>query len=118
VFLGVLDSAEMPAFFTSADVLVVASVSGVEAFGMVQVEAMLTGTPVVATNLPGVRDSVKRTGMGLLVPPRDPGAIADAVRSVIDNRMHYQRSRREVERLFDAEGALLTEQELLANPRS
>ena len=117
VFLGVLDSAEMPAFFASADVLVTASVSGAEAFGMVQVEAMLCGTPVVATNLPGVRESVRKTGMGLLVPPRDPGAIADAVRSVIDNRLHYHRSRQEVERHFDSDGALLTEQDLLANPR-
>jgi glycosyltransferase involved in cell wall biosynthesis len=112
-FVGALDRSEMPSFFVTADVLVVPSVDAREAFGMVQVEAMLCGTPVVASNLPGMREPVARTGMGVLVPTRDPRALAEGIRSVLENRPQYERRRSEIEQIFDAGQALDAYEELL-----
>jgi len=54
----------------------------------VQIEAMLQGTPVVASDLPGVRQPVLKTGMGRIVPPRDSSALADAICSVLTEGPH------------------------------
>ncbi|MET0886004.1 MAG: glycosyltransferase [Mycetocola sp.] len=100
-FLGVLQPDEMPAFYGAVDVLVVSSVNSTESFGLVQVEAMLDGTPVVATALPGVRQPVAMTGMGVVVPPRDARALADGVAEVLASGDRYVRARHEIEALFD-----------------
>ena len=67
------------------DGLVLPSVDPLEAFGMVQVEAMLCGTPVVASDMPGVREVISRTGFGRLVNRRDPQDIADNVAELLGN---------------------------------
>jgi glycosyltransferase involved in cell wall biosynthesis len=103
-FLGPLDAEkEMPAFFGALDCLVVSSVNSTESFGLVQVEAMLCGVPVVATNLPGVREPVRLTGMGEIVPARDARSLADAVTRVLHARSSYVRPRTRVAALFDIE---------------
>ena len=107
VFLGPLDPvAEMPAFLTSIDCLVVPSVNSTESFGLVQVEAMLSGTPVVASGLPGVREVVRTTGMGEVVPPRDPAALADAIVRVVQCPDHYTRPRAEVAAIYDIDATV------------
>lgn len=78
-FLDVLSQEEMAVFMNNLDLLVVPSVNGTETFGLVQIEAMLCGTPVVAAGLPGVREPVRRTGMGRVVPVSEPGPLAEAV---------------------------------------
>jgi len=78
-FLGVVTEKEKSAFYDICDVLVLPSINRTESFGMVQVEAMLCGTPVVATDLPGVRQPITETGMGKIVPPRDASTLADAI---------------------------------------
>jgi glycosyltransferase involved in cell wall biosynthesis len=100
-FLELLKPEEMPSFFASCDVLAVTSLNCTEAFGLVQVEAMLSGTPVVASDLPGVREAVRRTGMGEIVPPADPAALAAALVRVIQRRQEYVRPRELVARTFD-----------------
>jgi glycosyltransferase involved in cell wall biosynthesis len=63
LFLGLLtDMQAMADFYAACDVLVLPS--GTECFGLVQVEAMLCGTPVVMTNIHGARIVVQATGMG------------------------------------------------------
>ena len=107
VFLGPLDPvAEMPAFLSSLDCLVVPSVNSTESFGLVQVEAMLSGTPVVASGLPGVRQVVRTTGMGEVVPPRDPAALADAIVRVVQSPDHYTRPRSEIEAIYDIDATV------------
>lgn len=100
-FLGVLAPQAMANFFSACDCLVLSSVNSTESFGLVQVEAMLCGTPVVASELPGVREPVRVTGMGETVPIRDERALAEAVVKVIKNREAYVRPRRIIAQTFD-----------------
>lgn len=88
-FFGTLTGKELGAFYKSIDVLVLPSINQSEAFGMVQVEAMLLGTPVVTTNLPGVQIPVKVTKMGLVVEKKNSKKLAEAIFEVIKNRKEY-----------------------------
>lgn len=81
--VGVLGPAELPACYQALDALVVASTNRTEAYGLVQVEAMSAGTPVIATDLPGVRDPVRRTGFGGIVPPGDAAALREAISATV-----------------------------------
>jgi glycosyltransferase involved in cell wall biosynthesis len=89
-FLGILSPEEWSAFFRVAEVTVLPSINSTESFGMVQVEAMTCGTPVVASDLPGVRQPVRRTGMGLLVKPQDAQLLAMALIEVLDRPQAYR----------------------------
>jgi glycosyltransferase involved in cell wall biosynthesis len=101
VHLGLLSDAELAAFYDAIDVLVLPSTNSMESFGMTQAEAMIAGTPVVASDLSGVREAVRVTGMGLLVPPRDTSALARAIVAVLREPQRYVRPSDEVRRLFD-----------------
>lgn len=114
-FLPLLRAEEMASFFSLCEVVAVTSLNSTEAFGLVQAEAMLCGTPVVATDLPGVREAVQRTGMGRIVPPRDPAALAEALVEVIRNRAAYVRPRAEIAAAFDLDSSLRQYEELFAH---
>jgi len=88
-FLGVLEPKDMAAFYALCDVTVLPSLNSTESFGMVQVESMLCGTPVVASDLPGVRQPVQLSGMGLVVPPRDPLRLAQAIIQILADPARY-----------------------------
>lgn len=88
-FLGKLSGKEFAQFYQSLDVLVLPSVNRTEAFGMVQVDAMLLGTPVIASNLPGVRIPVQTTKMGRIVEPKNSTQIAQAMNEIIEHRTQY-----------------------------
>ncbi len=90
-FTGSVPAKHMGSFYRAVDVLVLPSVNSTEAFGMVQVEAMLCGVPVVATDLPGVRVPVGETGMGIVVPPRNPRAIARAVIRILTDPAQFKK---------------------------
>ena len=78
-FLGKLSSEELPAAYQSSDVLVLPSLLGAEAFGLVALEAQSSGIPVIASDLPGVRTVVADGESGILVPSGDVEALADAI---------------------------------------
>lgn len=99
-FLGILSQEEMPPFYAACDVLVVPSLNSTESFGLVQVEAMLCGTPSIASNLPGVRQPPRMTGMGEVTPIGDAEALAEAIRRVIRDPERYQTPRRTIEETF------------------
>ncbi|MCS7251067.1 MAG: glycosyltransferase family 4 protein [Thermoflexus sp.] len=113
-FLGVLEPEEMAAFFASCDVVVLPSLNATESFGLVQVEAMLCGTPVVASDLPGVRVPTQTTGMGRTAPPRDSRALAEAILEVLANRPAFCRPREWVERLYSTQRTAAEYEELFA----
>lgn len=102
-FLGVLDPVRMAAFYPNLDVITVPSLNSTESFGLVQVEAMLCGTPSVASDLPGVRQPVLQTGMGEIAPIGDPQGLADAILQVLDNPEKYRRSPQEIAARFSTE---------------
>ncbi|MDF1500887.1 MAG: glycosyltransferase family 4 protein [Anaerolineales bacterium] len=102
-FLGILDAEDLAAFFSICSVTVLPSLNSTESFGMVQVEAMLCGTPVVASDLPGVRQPTAVTGMGITVPPRDPAALAEAILEILARPERFIKSRDEVAAHYSAD---------------
>ncbi|MGD2041245.1 MAG: glycosyltransferase family 4 protein, partial [Anaerolineae bacterium] len=102
-FLGILTQQQMPAFYAACDVLVVPSLNSTESFGLVQVEAMLCGTPSIASNLPGVRQPPRMTGMGDVTPIGDSDALAQAIIHLLQNPEDYARPRPEIEDTFSLE---------------
>jgi phosphatidyl-myo-inositol alpha-mannosyltransferase len=82
VTLGTVPHDELPRYHAAADVFCSPAV-GQESFGLVLVEAMAAGVPVVATDIPGYREVVREGVDGLLVRPNDPGALSDAVRRLL-----------------------------------
>jgi len=91
---GKVSEAELWRLYESFDILVLPSVNRYEAFGMVQVEAMMTGALVVASDLPGVRTIVGNTGCGVVARTADSASLADAL--VQAARMRSKISRAEV----------------------
>jgi phosphatidyl-myo-inositol alpha-mannosyltransferase len=79
---GDVAHADLPAYHASSDVFLSAAL-GQESFGMVLVEAMAAGLPVVATDITGYREVLRHQMDGLLVPPNDPAALANALRDVL-----------------------------------
>jgi glycosyltransferase involved in cell wall biosynthesis len=82
-FTGRVDIEELPELYRAADLFVLASETRGEAFGVVLLEAMASGCPVIATDLPGVRSVVSPGIDGFLVPPKDPPALAAAIAGVL-----------------------------------
>jgi len=77
--LGFVPDEALGDFYRSIDVFALPSVNPLEAYGLVQVEGMMVGVPALASDLPGVRQPVLRTGFGRIVPPRDAAAITAAL---------------------------------------
>ena len=84
-FAGRVPQEKLPDAYRSMSVLAFPSTGAAEAFGLVAVEAMACGVPVVASNLPGVRSVVADGVTGLLTPPFDANALADALLRILDN---------------------------------
>ncbi len=100
--LGLIEDAqELADFYAACDVLVLPSRS--ECFGLVQVESMLCGTPVVVSDIPGAREPVRVSGMGRVVRERDTLALAEAIADVVCNREKYVKPRAEIAEIFNFE---------------
>jgi glycosyltransferase involved in cell wall biosynthesis len=82
VFAGRVDKDILPVYYRSSDLLVLPSETAGEAFGMVLLEAMACGRPVIASDLPGVRGVVSHGCDGLLVPPRNVAALSAAIATI------------------------------------
>ena len=91
-FLGFVS---LPEFFEKTDILIVPSWE--EPFGIILLEGMASGLPVISTNRGGPAEILR----GVLVPPRDPAALANAIRAVRPGEF-VQSAREHVEKNFDS----------------
>jgi glycosyltransferase involved in cell wall biosynthesis len=106
-FLGIIPDQELSAFYHICRVLVFPSINSTDSFGMVQVEAMSCGLPVVASDMPGIRQPVILTGMGKVVPPREPVCLAEAINEILDHPLKLTEfSRQWLSRLAPQEVAI------------
>ncbi|MBQ3766757.1 MAG: glycosyltransferase [Bacteroidales bacterium] len=110
--LGYVEDEEMHALLAACDVFVLSSIMKTEAFGIVQIEAMSLGKPVVATKVPesGVSWVNADGESGLNVPIKDSEALAKAIRTICtDASLHEKFSKGALERfdrLFTLEGMI------------
>jgi D-inositol-3-phosphate glycosyltransferase len=82
-FQGSQDQRKLPAFYSAADAVIVPS--HYESFGMVALEAMACATPVIASNVGGLRYTVRDGETGLLVPREDPAALAESIALLLED---------------------------------
>lgn len=102
IFLGLLqDRQALANFYAACDVIILPS--DTECFALVQVEAMLSGTPMVMTNIPGGRVPVQVTGMGKLAQQGDAASIGHAVVDILKNPEQYHKSRDYIQDIFSFE---------------
>jgi phosphatidylinositol alpha-mannosyltransferase len=83
-FLGHVPSADLPRWYATGDVFL-SPASGQESFGIVLVEAMAAGCPVVASDIPGYRSVVNPDVDGVVSPPGDVAALARTVAALVDD---------------------------------
>ena len=84
LFVGSVSQRELPRYHASADLFVSPAVGG-ESFGIVLLEAMAAGLPVLASSIPGYRSVMKDGRQGRMFPPGDAFALADAAQTLLDN---------------------------------
>ena len=81
-FLGLIAHKELPELYKLSDIYVLPSITRGENFGNSALEAMACGTPVIASNLPGVRELVTDE-CGIKLKPKDIGGLADAINTIL-----------------------------------
>ena len=81
---GPVSPDDLPRYYAAADVFCSPATGG-ESFGIVLLEAMAAGVPVVASDIEGYRTVVSADSDGVLVPPRDDAAIVNALLRILDN---------------------------------
>jgi phosphatidylinositol alpha-mannosyltransferase len=85
VFTGMVDYAAQPSYYRSADVFCAPATSR-ESFGLILLEAMATGRPIVATNIEGFASVVTNGQEGLLVPPMTDRPLAEALLKLLKDK--------------------------------
>lgn len=100
-FLGNLDPVEMAAFYPNLDVLTVPSLNSTEAFGLVQIEAMMNGVPCVPSALPGVRQPVTMHGMGRVAKIGDAADLAESIIHVLNEPQKFKGDVEAIRKSYD-----------------
>ena len=122
IFLGYIEDSKLPEVFRMADIFVLPSVTS-EAFGIVVLEAMASGVPVIATNVGGIPEIVKENEAGLLVPPGNELELRNAIQRLLQEeklrRWYGSNGRRAVEEKYSWDRVVVkiekTYEEVLSN---
>lgn len=118
-FCGRVSDEALPAYYQAADCFVLPACERNEAFGLVQVEALASGLPIVSTELATGTSYVNKNGVsGLVVPPKDPVALTNALNRLLGNaglRQQLAQGARTRATLFQAERMVSQIQELYEN---
>ncbi|MFW5898486.1 MAG: glycosyltransferase family 4 protein [Candidatus Saliniplasma sp.] len=85
IFAGRVSNEDLPYYYGATDVFVLPSVSRLEAFGIVTLEAMASEVPVVVSDIPGVREVITEGRNGLVAEPMNPQDIAGKIRLILEN---------------------------------
>jgi phosphatidylinositol alpha-mannosyltransferase len=102
IFTGYVSDGDLPRYYRTADIFCAPN-TGNESFGIILLEAMAAGTPVVASNIEGFAYVVTHEKEGLLAPPRDAAALADTLVQLLtdaDRRQEMGRRGQEKARQF------------------
>lgn len=116
-FLGILSPQEMDAFYENLDALVVPSLNSTEAFGLVQIEAMLHNVPCVASALPGVRQPVKMHQMGEVAAIGSAEELAEGLLKIFDEREKYRCDTAELAQIYDPDSVAQAYEKIFAELR-
>ncbi|AEM57268.1 glycosyl transferase [Haloarcula hispanica N601] len=85
-FLGRVPEDDLVNYYSAADLFVLPSTSSdQEGFGLVLLEALASGTPVVTTNVVGIAEEVKQNPVGTIAPKENPEALASSIRTTLSN---------------------------------
>ncbi|MEI6532213.1 MAG: glycosyltransferase family 4 protein [Candidatus Roizmanbacteria bacterium] len=115
-FLGSMKEGNLGAYYKAIDILILPSTNQTEAFGIVQIEAQQLGTPVIASNLPGVREPIRKTGMGIIVEPKSVNDIQKAITEILKNKDQYSSidQRKTAQEIFNPSHTLQLFDDILA----
>lgn len=98
-FIGKISKGELIKNYQTAKVLVLPSINSNEAFGIVLIEAMSCGTPVIASNLPGVRTVFEDQKSGLLIEPKNIEDLRNKIELILEDEKNYQNMSQEAHEL-------------------
>lgn len=98
--IGFLEEEDIANFYSSLDVFAFPSTNSFEAFGIVQVESISAGTPVVASSLPGVRTIVEQTHYGEIFSMGNSSELARAILKAINGSYDYSQAQKVLEELY------------------
>ncbi len=106
VFVGPISDYWLPSYYAATDVVVLPSTSRLEAFGIVGLEGMASGKPLILSDIPGVRDVISNEE-GFIVEPLDPDSITEALEKIWNGpemaKQMGKKGRKRVVKLFSWE---------------
>lgn len=100
IFTGKVAEEDKADFFSALDLFVLPSIDPLEAFGIVQLEALYSGVPVIASDMPGVREIIQKTGFGELAQPMSVEDLAEKILKIYHNRARYLPNKRLMDKFY------------------
>ena len=103
----------MAKFYRMIDLLTMPSLNRTDSFGLVQIEAMMNGKPVLASNLPGIRVPVTRHGMGRICEIGNGEDLAAKILDVLGEKRDYRDKTAEIRDFYRPEAVAAKYEEML-----